>query len=281
MKVQTLKDVPIESICKAFNQAFENYYVEIKLNTTQFHQKIIDDQIKLHRSVAVFDEEELIAFVLHAEGTVNGKKAFYNAGTGIIPAYRGKGLTIKMYEFILPLLQQEGFELGVLEVITKNIAAIKSYQKIGFKIEEELVCYKNVHAPLAKSSMEEIIQLDSKEINWETLEEFWDWSPTWQYSSKVLQNRIQEISFWAYLEEGNILAYALVDAKTHKILQFAVDKSRRKEKIASALFHHLVSAYQRNFSLINIRNSDLATASFLDKMNFKEFIRQYEMHLWV
>ncbi len=281
MIIKSLKNTSIETLCKVFNQAFENYFVPIELKKEQLEQKIINDRIDLERSVGAFVDNQLVAFLLHGVGTMKGKKAFYNAGTGVIPAHRSKGITGKMYAYILPKLKAANFESGVLEVITDNQAAIKSYERVGFSIEEELICFKGSINFIDPFPFDKVKQLSVEKINWDNFEKFWDWNPSWQYRSSMVQNDIKNLSTWAYIEDNKALGYVIFDQRNSKIIQFAVDKSRRREKIASTLFHFIAKQSKREISLINVKSSGSATISFLEKLGFKAFIKQYEMFLSV
>ena len=51
--------------------------------------------------------------------------------TGVLPEFRGKGLTAGMYERIMPRLKAASIKSQTLEVICENTTAIKVYQGIG------------------------------------------------------------------------------------------------------------------------------------------------------
>lgn len=142
IQIKTLAKTSLEKITGTFNLAFSDYFVPIHLTLEQLSAKMKSDRVNLEYSVGAFEEEELIGFILHGTDIIEDKKVAYNGGTGVIPSKRGKGLTKQMYDFILPRLKEEGIDYLTLEVIFKNIQAIKSYERVGFKIARELKCYK-------------------------------------------------------------------------------------------------------------------------------------------
>lgn len=142
MEIKALKGINNKRILKVFNDSFSNYFVQFKLTEEQLYSKIISDKIDLNLSVGTFENGKLIAFILHGFDTIDNHKVIYNGGTGVIPEKRGSGLTTQMYLFILPILEKSGVNKIILEVISKNIQAIKSYEKSGFKALRELDFYK-------------------------------------------------------------------------------------------------------------------------------------------
>lgn len=144
MNFKRLENVDSKDILNVFNESFADYFVPFKLTEEQLVSKMTSDKINFDLSVGVFENEQLIAFILHGFDTINHQKVVYNGGTGVLPQYRGQGITKKMYDFALPILEKKGIDKIILEVISENISAIKSYVKVGFKITRELACFKGI-----------------------------------------------------------------------------------------------------------------------------------------
>ncbi|MEO1486117.1 MAG: GNAT family N-acetyltransferase, partial [Bacteroidota bacterium] len=149
MQIKTLSGVSPEQILKVFNTSFSDYLVPLQLTTEQLETKMKADATELSISCGVFEDEQLVAFILHGSDTIKGEKVAYNGGTGVVPSKRGMRLTTKMYEFILPILVSKGIKRLILEVISNNVPALKSYQGVGFKTKRELLCYKGVELTLS------------------------------------------------------------------------------------------------------------------------------------
>ncbi|WP_299437750.1 GNAT family N-acetyltransferase [uncultured Aquimarina sp.] len=180
MEIHTLIGVDTKDILKVFNESFSDYFIPFQLTEEQLDSKMLADKVNLGVSVGVFEDERLIAFILHGFDEINGEKIVYNGGTGVIPEKRGFGLTKQMYNFILPVLKEKGINKLFLEVITKNIQAITSYKKSGYKIERELYCYKGEIVISNVNNNLEIREL--QEYDWSLMQSFWDITPTWQMS---------------------------------------------------------------------------------------------------
>ena len=109
MEIATLENCTIADIADVLNASFSDYIVPLHLNIEQLEYKIVTENIHLDLSVGVFSSGQLVGFMLHALQIVDGKLSAYNAATGIIPAYRGRGLVGKMYQYLLPKLKTIGF----------------------------------------------------------------------------------------------------------------------------------------------------------------------------
>lgn len=185
MEIKLLNTSSLTAITSCFNLAFSDYSIPIQLTKEQLHQKILVENIDLALSVGVFDDQQLVAFILHAKKEVDQTKEFYNAGTGVIPSHRGKGLSVKMYDFILPQLKKQQFSKGSLEVITSNAPAIHTYKKVGFKIVQELACFKGSAQLQTEASPLEVQR--QQPIDWKTIERLLSWESSWQNSLNCLQ----------------------------------------------------------------------------------------------
>ncbi len=277
MEIKTLEGIAIKDILTVFNASFSDYFIPFNLTEEQLHSKMIADKVHLDLSVGVVENENLIAFILHGFDTINGENILYNGGTGVIPKKRGSGFTQQMYNFILPLLREKGVDKLFLEVISENIPAIKSYKKCDFKIERELVCYKGeIRIPKTNKNID-IKKLN--DYNWEVMESFWDILPTWQNSKRVVNElRDSYISLGAYMQ-NQLIGYVICNPKNKRVLQIAIDKKFRKNRIASTLVSKLIAQYGNTLSIINVDKSSKTIHTFLQKIGFEKNLEQLEMKL--
>ncbi len=277
MEIKTLRGVKTKDILNVFNESFADYYIPFHLSKEGLISKMSADKVNLDVSVGVFEKDNLVAFILHGFDTINGKKVLYNAGTGVIPRKRGSGLTRRMYRFILPLLVEKGIDELLLEVIKENTQAIKSYEKSGYKVERELICYRGEISISNAHNTNEIKNI--RDYDWDLMESFWDISPTWQNSKNVVNElRNSNISLGAYIEE-KLVGYVIYNPKNKRLQQIAVDKKFRQRKIASSLIVKLIETYGSKLSIINIDRRLKSINVFLKKIGLEKSLEQLEMKL--
>lgn len=277
MEIKTLGGIDKKDILNVFNKSFSDYFIPFQLSEEQLTSKMLADKTELDLSVGVFENKNLIAFILHGFDKIDNKKVIYNGGTGVIPEKRGSGLTKQMYHFILPILKENRIDRLQLEVITENIPAINSYKKSGYKIERELCCYKGEINILNINDRLEIKKLSN--YDWDLMESFWDIYPTWQNSKNVINElKNNNISLGAYLE-NQLVGYVIYNPSNNRIQQIAVSKNFRQKKIASTIFREIIETYTNSLSIINVDKSSKCINTFLEKIGFENTLEQLEMKL--
>ena len=277
MEIKTLQGTDLSEILSAFNEAFFDYFVPLQLTKEQLLAKMKTDKTDLSLSVGAFDEHKLVGFILHGYDTINNRRLIYNGGTGVIPNKRGSGLTKRMYQFILPILKEKSIDSIVLEVISKNIQAIKSYEKSGFKAVRTLACFKG-KATISKTNT--AIQIKPLEhYDWQELTSFWDIEPTWQNSKNVADELIAiNVSLAAYLKD-RLVGYVIFNPQSKRIQQIAIHQDFRQQGIGSALVNNLAEKFSEDISVINIDKSAVYVLDFFRSIGLENYLDQMEMKL--
>ncbi|MNK97561.1 putative acetyltransferase [compost metagenome] len=276
LKFSNLENISTDALLHTFNESFSDYLVKMQLTKEQLERKLVSDSIDLKLSAGAYIDGNLVGFILHGINTDGNEKIAYNAGTGVIPKKRGYNLTKKMYRFVMPLLEKEGVTKCILEVLEKNIPAIKTYKAIGYSLKRELVCLKGIpKVPTPTTEKPDIREI--KKINWEEASTFWDWQPSWQNSITAMQN-LGEYNKLAGIYQGKkLVAYISYNPLNNRIAQFAVRQSHRRKGYGKALFKYVYDTNKAEVSVINVDIDSGSTITFLGSIGLFPYIYQYEM----
>jgi ribosomal protein S18 acetylase RimI-like enzyme len=277
MTFHTLQNTGIATLTASFNEAFSDYVVPLRLTEMQLADKIKSDSLKLELSVGAFDNDRLVGLIIHGYDMIEGKRVVYNGGTGVVPSYRGRELTARLYQYALPLLKEQNIDKIVLEVITINSVAQKVYESIGFRISRSLNCYKGAIRPVEVTNNFVIKPL--ADYNWGLLQTFWDCKPSWQNGITALEQlHMDNVSIGIYDDES-LIGYLIFNPKTNRVQQFAVDKRFRNKGAAKQLFSFIAADYSQDISVINVDDAATATNAFLQHIGLEIHIVQYEMEM--
>ena len=214
--------------------------------------------------------------MLHALRDFDGKKMAYNTGIGVIKEFRGQNATLKMYRQLIPLLKTEDVSEVLLEVISENTPAIRSYEKAGFQIVADLPCFKGfVKKPPLVAGLK---VLEMEDLPYSEVHEFFDWQPTWQHTQASISKTNNLKTFGAFMNEI-LVGFLIAQPARARVYQFAVAPGFRKKGVGTALFSAFAEAMKSEISIINIDDPGGDSAQFLQKIGLKPFLSQYKMKL--
>ena len=277
-----LRSTDFPSLHETFTEAFSDYVIPFALTETQLKNHIILTAVDLDRSVGYFEGGRLVGFSLNGFGEWNGLSTVYDACTGVLPAYRRRGISREMFRFMLPLIREGGIEQFLLEVIKTNEGAVRLYEGLGFKPVRELGLFQCDRRPTEGGRT--AIEIEVREIDrpdWELFREFWDVEPSWQNSSDAINRSLNLRRVLGAFYSGNCVGYIVFSGRYGRISQLAVSKDNRRLGIGSALIHAVHTGMDEGYST-QVVNADLANPGppeFFDKLGYYERLRQYEMVL--
>jgi len=279
---KTLENTSLQQITLTFNEAFKNYFFPIVFTEEMFASKFAAEGGRLDLSVGTFDQNKLVAFILHFVDDKDGETLIYNGGTGVLETHRGKQLTSRMYEFILPKLRAAKVTRMVLEVLTQNTPAIAVYKKNGFQIGREFWCFSGSLRKLSKeASLPHGYTITiSKTYDWSLLKTFWDYAPSWQNSIATIENIRKDCRLITVVDEKRVrVSYAIFNAKKNRIHQLAVAKTHRRRAIGSCLLNFIANLTEGNVSILNVDTKIQGAKDLLEKAGLKNFTNQLEMEV--
>ena len=278
MEIKTLAHISIADITSAFNEAFRGYFIPLEFTDQAMAAKIKSEGIQLDCSVGAFQNGKLVAFILHGLDVINGVPTIYNAGTGVLPAFRGKGLTKSLYQYAIPLLGKQGFHHHVLEVIEQNVPAIKIYEHIGFHKVRKLNAYKGSIA--AKT----VTDCDVKEVESvpKTMQSLFEMTPAWQNSVTSIDRDWKNHQIVGGFIGDELVAIGAFVASTGRVKLCFVLTEHRRKGIGTALLSFMQqNASANQLVLTNVDDSYRPANEFLKALNLENFLSLYEMKMEV
>ena len=278
-----LTNVPIEILHKSWVNAFSDYAVPIFSSVQELQYMLERRGYNDKLSFGAFDKDNLIGFILNGVRKWNGKLTAYDTGTGLNKEYRRQGIATQLFDKSLPILKSNKIEHYLLEVLHPNKAAFDLYSKKGFKVERESDCYIS---PICKTNfLKQTPGIDFqitklKELNWELLQSFWEFKPSWQNSIASIEQKLKYLTILGIKVNGGLVAYGIIENHTGDIPQIAVKESYRKMGIGTALLRKLLNFSTSNqIRIINADQDYIPFRSFMNSINLSPEIGQYEMLL--
>lgn len=270
MEIKTLEQLSIDDQVKVFNEAFSDYVIQFTHTAATKSFRAQRARVELKYSVGIFDQGQIVAFIFAATGTRYGHQTIYNAGTGVIPSYRGQRLVKKMYDFALPIWQAAGFTQTTLEVIKGNTFAIKAYESVGLSIMHELISYSG---ELSKGNLAPHLSIHKADhINWAAYEPLQAFEYSWDFCQAGVDAQVQaNQAYELYNEAKELQAFAIVNTQG----QIAQAGASTPEG-----YQHLFTALAQEFQelkWINIHQDAQELMAFLESIGWQVIVTQFEM----
>ena len=272
-------------IAQTFDEAFADYYLKSTRRAEEWlYNRMVKNAVKYDHSVGAFDGDRMVGITLIGIDDWGGTLAAFDAGTGIVPDYRGKGLARQMFDFAAPKLREGGVKRFLLEVLQVNEPAIKAYERTGFSITREFDCL-GLERKAFKAFNSPEFPVEIKPVSQERVKDFSgfaDWQPSWENSFATIARIPDEVVINGAFLNGNCTGLIAYYPLLNWIMTLVVKSQYRRQGIATALLAHFVENFKYDYPQINVVNvdrSDSAMLWFFKKMGFKLFTSQYEMEL--
>ena len=281
MQYRFLTDNDVPEIYQTWKLAFAEYQVDMSyLTMDRMISRMKMDRVDFNLSVGAYSGNKMCGFLINGYDKIGNEFAAFDAGTGIIPEYRGHGIAGKMFDFALRKLKERGIQKYILEVIQENLPAIKAYQKAGFEIAREFNCYK-----IDTSNF--ISKIENFEITIAPIEKedlfnyfnFNDWQISWEYNHSAILNIKEDLIINGAFLNGECVGFIVYNPVLHWIFNLAVRKEYSKNGIGSTLLSHLINKIKGSANVVKFNNvpPENKMCEFLEKRGFKIYTTQYEM----
>lgn len=271
MEIRNLTSIPISEIITCFLEAFDGYFVKLPKETSYYEKRWKNAKIRFDLSFGMFDKNRLVGFILNGIDHRKGEYMAYNAGTGVIPAYRGNRIVKAIYEKAIPELRENEISMCILEVIKENIAAIKAYESCGFSIAKSYLCF-NGELRSSTSSDIQLQQQKLSKVNWDQLpnQEYY----SWEYQHQSLSE--EDFSFFTVMHKGTKVGYFIINTARNHLAQLEVFESNPQNW--DALFNG-ISSLTTEVRIINVDERQQEKVAQIIANNLQNSIDQFEMEL--
>lgn len=272
-----------KTIHQTMLESFADYQLDMSYMTYErfvFRAKM--GRVRFGNSVGAFAGGELVGFTNIGIDHYKDCLSAYDAGTGIIKPWRGKGIAGRMFDFAIPKLKESGVRKFYLEVLQENEPAIKAYRKSGFDIEREYNCYKAEVSKLRNPESGTRSGILLKPLAKEEVKNFgylFDDLMSWENNFDAVAHTNNELEIFGAFE-GDYCAGLIVFCPVLSwIMMLGVAPDFRNRGIASALLQRVVSNLDSSIGLIKMANitPENPTNGFLLSKGFELYVKQYEM----
>ena len=280
-----LRPIDKSRLFPAFEEAFSDYGVDMSYMTERSLMiRAEKNAVDWTLSVGAYDGNRLVGFTLVAIDEFGGTRCAFDAATGIVPGFRGKGLAREMLDHAIPPLKDKGVTRFVLEVIQGNDPAIRAYRKAGFEVTREFGCFDlnpDPSALAARVDHEFEIREAGRSIMKE-LEEEAEWVPSWENSFAAIRRIPDELRVLGAYEDDEPVGVIVFTPSLGWIMSLIVRRTHRRLGIGSALVRRLAERvapilHRDSLKLINVDRSDTGMIALAEKCGFNHRVDQYEM----
>jgi len=274
-----LSDSDFDALYRAFIEAFSDYQANMNVSQDRFRERLVRDGVQMQLSAAAFANDEIVGFYINGIGQWKARATAYDAGTAVLPKYRARGITTRLFEFLLPHLEMRGVEQYLLEVITTNTPAVNLYQKLGFTKTRTLAVFRATEPLLPRSAPATVELQDVQQPDWPLYQSFWDAQPSWQNSIEAVKRIPSAVQIIAAFVERECVGYGILHRSTGNLMQLAVSPAHRRKHVGSSIVSALQNRLNSGEQLkaTNIDRMSQAAVAFYQTSGFSHVLDQYEM----
>jgi ribosomal protein S18 acetylase RimI-like enzyme len=131
----------IEAV-RLWNEGFSGYYVDLTLALDGYLARLRADCLSPGLSLAAYVAGAPAGFLLNGVRASRAGQTAWNGGTGVAPAFRGRGVGRALVAAALRVYRELGVRVATLEAVARNAPAIALYRRFGYEVCDRLVVMK-------------------------------------------------------------------------------------------------------------------------------------------
>ena len=261
---RALHEISMQQLVECLNLSFSDYEQPICFTPESLNYYLTASAVDLSLSFGAFCNEHLIAVILNSSGIYNKQPVVFDAGTGVIPAYRGKKVFSALFEYTTQQLRHYNIAKYYLEALQSNHHAVSIYQKKGFSVQRE---YSVLTASGPRQGWNHYVPTMPYQ-DFSAFSTIFSVEPSFEHTSYTIDQNPQLYEV-LYLKDK---AYCIYAKKNGELIQIHYNKLDALKKVISALISRYPSAMAKN---VDCGCCDVI--QMLKEIGFIEVTRQYEM----
>ncbi|GAB3261636.1 GNAT family N-acetyltransferase [Chitinimonas naiadis] len=276
LQFRSLVDVPLETLHAAFLAAFADYAVPMQLDVAGLSALMLRRGYAAELSAGAFDGERLLAFHLICRGRWQGTPTVYDTASGVLPEARGRRLSQRLFEWLLPRWQAAGMKRAMLEVLVGNLPARRSYEAAGFSVSRAFDCLQLANKPELVLPEAVVPQLEDSNVWPEVALDWFHVEPAWQNSVAALAATPQRFKRISLQRNGVLLAVGMLNPLSGEAPLFAVAPDCRRQGWGRILLAAMAAQCDMPLRMINLQ-AEGPSVALLHKLGASSTAQQVEM----
>ena len=261
---RSLQEIGLQQLAECFNSAFSDYEQPIRFTPESLKYYLTASNVNLSLSCGAFCQEQMVGFILNSSGNYKNQKVVFDAGTGVIPQHRGKGVFSELLEYTSQLLRLHNISTYYLEVLQANHHAVSIYSKKGFSVQRE---FSVLTASGARAGWDQPVPV-TPYPDFEPFATRFSVEPSFEHTSWAIR---QNPHLYEVLSL-NQRAYCIYAKRNGEIIQMHYNELDALQDVMSALISRYPSAMAKN---VDFCCPDVIR--ILTEIGFVEITKQYEM----
>jgi len=263
-------DYPLPDLVEVLNRGFDDYFVPIHLNLSQFLTMVRKDSIDLTASRVLLVDEKPSGIALIARRGWASRLA----AMGIAAEMRGKGAGSWLMERLLQEAREREDHEMALEVIEQNENAVGLYQKFGFQTIRRLIGL--IRKDATEFETDHLHEMDVRELG-RLISQYGIPDLPWQLAGETIAQMTPPVR--AYCKEQAYIAISNPDAEHVVIWSLLVKPDARGNDLGVEMLRTVIAGHAgRTWHVPTIYPEELGKV--FERAGFeREELSQWQMRL--
>lgn len=271
MRYTVLSEVPNKELMECINMAFSDYAIPIHFTEDTLQKFLEASDINKSLSFCAYSENSMVGFILNSSNIYNDEQVVFDAGTGVIPEFRGKGVFSDLFCFAEQKLRKCGIKKYYLEVLQQNTRAKALYERKGFSVAREFsVMRLTGKTEAGKSPDIQVIKLTA--FDFSAVSSLTLVKPSYEHSYNIIRKNAGIYDVVYLKNRGRITAFCVYCADGGRVVELGYSTLLDLKKVLI----YIASACEK-VTAKNIDTSYTAVMEMLISIGFKQIAEQYEM----